>query len=881
MRAQAQMSQWRATGASPARRAMWSNGRIGVLVAGVCLLASPVLAQTPPFTVPRIITPGGTAQPAPPVDPPAEVAPAWQAPLTAGRFDEALTRAADVPWAQAYIRGCAAERRGDYDQAEQQYRDAFTAQPAGEAAVALADLLTRLGRRPEADTIWQGILRAGQQQRTGSALGRAARAAHAIGQVRLANSYYQTAANFSPDDPQIHTRWADLFLEKFNDAEARSSYETALKANPQHVPALVGMARALADSNPTAAEAAARQALAIDADQPDAWLLLAAEAMDATKRADARTALDKVLALNPRHVEALALSAALAQVEDRTADVASFSQRALAVNPRNADVPRIIGERVARQYRFDEAVRFLRQAVALDPDNSRAQASLGLHLLRTGDEADARKALDAAFARDAFDTVTYNLLSLLDTLDKFVTVPGNNLTVRLHEQEAPILQPYLVPLAEQALADLSKRYDFTPTGPILVEVFNRHDDFAVRTMGLPGMIGALGACFGRVVTMDSPRARPPGTFNWAATLWHELAHVITLQMSGNRLPRWLSEGISTFEETRARHGWGRESELLFAQAFAAGRLLPLADLNSGFAKVETINLAYQEASVLVAYLVETHGDEKLRAFVRSFGEGIDDETALTRAYGRTWATLQPDFDAYVKGKYGAFAPALTEVEDTPPGRTATAADWVAFADKHAGNFRMQMVAAPPLLRLGDLAAARAVLERAAALVPFASGEASPWRLLVTTALRQERPADARRFMEEVLERDHTAAQALRQLVAQARGPGDTALRQRAAERLIEVDPFDAAAHTALGDLALQRGDVPVALRELQAAVDAGPPNPAEALTSLAEATLRSGQRDQAKRHLIRALESTPRHERAQELLLQIVEGSATPGGERR
>ena len=58
------------------------------------------------------------------------------------------------------------------------------------------------------------------------------------------------------------------------------------------------------------------------------------------------------------------------------------------------------------------------------------------------------------------------------------------------------------------------------------------------------MIGALGACFGRVVTMDSPRARPPGEFNWGATLWHELAHVITLQLSNQRVPRWLTEGIS-------------------------------------------------------------------------------------------------------------------------------------------------------------------------------------------------------------------------------------------------------------------------------------------------------------------------------------------------
>nr|MBA2355251.1 hypothetical protein [Acidobacteriota bacterium] len=512
--------------------------------------------------------------------------------------------------------------------------------------------------------------------------------------------------------------------------------------------------------------------------------------------------------------------------------------------------------------------------------NSRAQASLGLHLLRTGDETAARAALDVAFALDPFDTVTYNLLSMLDTLDAFVTVPGDNLTVRMDPQDAPVLQPYLLPLAEQALAALSARYEFTPQGPVLVEVFPKHDDFAVRTMGLPGMLGALGACFGRVVTMDSTRARPPGSFNWAATLWHELAHVVTLQMSGNRLPRWLSEGISTYEESRAQPAWGNESELLFAQAHAAGRLIPLTDLNSGFTRLETINLAYHQASVIVAFLVETQGQDALIRFIRSFGEGIGEEAALTRIYGRTWAALQPEFDAYVTRRYGALAPALAEVNDPPPPRAADAAAWSAFADRHAGNFRIQMAAASPLMRLGDLDATRRVLERAATLVPFATGEDSPWRLLVTVALKQQRPEDARRFLQEVLQRDHTAAQPMRQWLGLAREAGDAVQRQRVAERLIEIDPFDAGAHSALGELALARGDLPLALRELQTAVDAGPPNPAEALTSLAEVSLKSGERAAAKRHLIRALEATPRYERAQDLLLQVIEDGPVGGAMR-
>ena len=50
-----------------------------------------LLAQTPTFTVPRIIPPVGTMVQPPPPEPPPEVTPPWQAPLVAGKFDEAKT----------------------------------------------------------------------------------------------------------------------------------------------------------------------------------------------------------------------------------------------------------------------------------------------------------------------------------------------------------------------------------------------------------------------------------------------------------------------------------------------------------------------------------------------------------------------------------------------------------------------------------------------------------------------------------------------------------------------------------------------------------------------------------------------------------------------
>jgi hypothetical protein len=162
---------------------------------------------------------------------------------------------------------------------------------------------------------------------------------------------------------------------------------------------------------------------------------------------------------------------------------------------------------------------------------------------------------------------------MLDSLEAFVTVRDGDVLLKMHRDEAPVLREYAMPLAQEALKTLSAKYGFTPTGPILVEIFPNHDDFAVRNLGLPGMIGALGACFGRVVTMDSPTARTPGTFSWQATLWHELAHVVTLQMSKQRIPRYLTEGISVYEEGKQRAEWGRDMEVTFARAMDKNKVL--------------------------------------------------------------------------------------------------------------------------------------------------------------------------------------------------------------------------------------------------------------------------------------------------------------------
>ena len=105
---------------------------------------------------------------------------------------------------------------------------------------------------------------------------------------------------------------------------------------------------------------------------------------------------------------------------------------------------------------------------------------------------------------------------------------------------------------KRAMATYERKYQMKLPGAMRLEVYPNHDDFAVRTIGLPGTGGLLGVTFGLVVAMDSPTARPPGEFNWASTLWHEMSHVYVLTATHHLVPRWFTEGLAVHEEGAAR-----------------------------------------------------------------------------------------------------------------------------------------------------------------------------------------------------------------------------------------------------------------------------------------------------------------------------------------
>lgn len=778
------------------------------------------------------------------------------------------------------VKARAAIARGRYEQAEAALKPVVARSPASGAALELGLLQQLLGQPGGAATL-EKVVAAADSSGAAPDLARAARAMRALGRFQQANAAYRDAEAAAPGDSAINTAWGELFLEKYNKPDALKSFQAALKTDQHYPPALLGLAETIAEDDPPQALELASRALDLNPSYVDAHVFVAGQAIDAGRHDEARESLKKALAVNPSSFPARALQGALAYIEDKEAEFQAEVGKVLAIAPSYGEVYRVAGDLASHNYRFDEAVLLTRRALTLQPGNSRALADLGIHLLRTGDEPGARTALEASFEIDPYDKVTFNLLALMDTLDKFVTVRDGDLILRMHKDEAPVLQEYAISLAHQAIDTLAKRYEFTPRGPVLIEIFPKHDDFAVRNAGLPGMIGALGACFGRVVTLDSPRARP-GSFQWEATLWHELAHVITLQMSNQRIPRWLTEGISVYEEKRARPEWARPMDLEFAELLERGEVLKLRDLNAAFTDPKRISLAYFQSALLVEHLVTAYGDEGLRKLVRSYavsagqdsnaGNGNDD-AALRTALNTDFDRLQVGFDQSLVRMFGTLRRAFAGPDEdalaamSPESLRAAAAE-------HPRSYLVQMALARAQLKAGQVDDAIQTLERAATLAPMAAGKDSPHAQMAALALQRHDQARAITELQAVVASDFDNVEAARQLATlmEQTGIEDAAKIAAVNQRIVAIDPFDAGAHGVLGRLAMQQNKPEAAAREFRAVVALGPVDQAAALMDLAESYFKSGKRTDAKKQTLAALEIAPTYERAQELLLKLAEG---------
>ena len=495
-----------------------------------------------------------------------------------------------------------------------------------------------------------------------------------------------------------------------------------------------------------------------------------------------------------------------------------------------------------------------------------------MNLLRLGKIREGRSSLEASFTGDPYNIWVKNTLDLLDTFGNYDETTDGKFTTMIEKSESPLLSIYLRDLAERAYATFQQRYQFTPTPPIRMEVYRSHADFSVRTVGLAGL-GALGVSFGTTLAFDSPAAKDAGPFNWGSTVWHELAHTFTLGLTDQHVPRWLSEGLSVYEEHHARAGWGSNVTVEFLDAFAAGKLVPVSRMNDGFmrpAYPEQVILSYHEASLVCDLVARDFGEKALLQMLLEYKAGRTTPEVFQKVLGMDPKAFDRKFDAYLRERY---AGPLAALKDTLKAGTETPpAELLAQANASPGSYRIQMLAAGAMAKTGQNDTAIMLLERARALFPEYGGGDGPYAglaQLYTAKGDSKKAADA--LSQYVLHNETDYASHL-ELARLRTAAGDAAGAADALDRALYIDPYDIAVHERLAALYRGLGDKVKTVRERRAVVALAPADKSEAYYQLAVAYHENGDDSGARKAVLRSLEEAPNYVRAQELLLDIVDG---------
>ena len=659
-----------------------------------------------------------------------------------------------------------------------------------------------------------------------------------------ANNEFRLAASQSPGNALYRVQWGRLLHERFNNTDAEGLFQEALERDPGNAPAYLGLALVSADGFDSKAVEWDAKALELDPDLVEAHELMANLALEDFRTTEALQEADQAIHLSSDAVDALAIHAAVEILADRSAD--AWFAKIREVNPSYGGGYALVGHHLVLNRRYEEGVAYYRQAVEVDPQLWSARSQLGINLMRLGQEEEPRRQLEMCYENGYRDAATVNSLRLLDSYKNFTTFKEANVILKLPKKEADLLAPYFEEEIKRSMATYEKKYQMKLSGPVQVEVYSNHEDFAVRTMGMPGL-GALGVTFGEVLAMDSPSARKPGDFNWASTLWHEMSHVFILTATNHRVPRWFTEGLAVHEETQASPEWGDRITPEILLAIRENKLLPVTELDRGFVRPEypaQVIVSYYQAGQICDYIQDRWGAEKLLEMVRSFAKREMTSDVIQQDLNLTPEDFDRQFLAWLNNVVG----------------------------KEAANFDQWRKGLRDMAELAKNRQYEEVHQKAEEvrrLYPDYVYDANVYQFLAEAYLAKEDKQAAATVLTEYEKFGGRDPATLKELASLEEGLGSPKEAAATLDRINYIYPHDEQLHRHLGDLWFEQGNYSGAIREYTSAVAMQPADKASAEFNLARAYFAAGQTEKAEENVLQALEAAPDYRPAQKLLLQL------------
>lgn len=666
-----------------------------------------------------------------------------------------------------------------------------------------------------------------------------------LGRLNDANLSFRKAYALMPANPDLLTRWALLLLEGSNPADAARTVGEALEAKPDHPPALLASARIAAESFNRSAVTFAERAYAADPSLLPAKELLAVLSLEEGDRTGAEKHAKEAIAKSGEALDAMTVMATMDLLDGRKES--PWLDKIRAVNPQCDECEARMARLFVLNRRYIEGIEHYENAARINPYFWAAKSELGINLMRVGRDQEARKLLVECYENGYRNTATTNSLRLLDSYKNFEVYSNPRFILRLHKSEARLMRPYVEAEMTRNLDDFEKKYGLKLPGPVTVEMYPDHEDFAVRTMGMPGL-GALGVTFVLSVAMDSPAARKLGTFHWASTLRHELSHVFSLAATSHRIPRWFTEGIAVHEETSRDPEWGDRLTPDIVQAMKEKKLLPIASLDRGFIRPSypgQVVVSYFQAGSVCDFIHEKHGWPKLAGMMKAFRETTTTADVVKRELQLEPEEFDRQFLAWLDAKYG---------------RTVASFD----------EWTKGMKALAGAAKAGKWEEAAAASRKLIEIYPDYIEEQSPYLTLAEAARKRGDVKQAIGALESYAGRGGKSPEHLKLLAKLQLDAGNKDAAIAAYRRLLFITPVgDEELHRKLGQLLEEKQDWEAAAVEYNAIAVSKPVDPAAAFYDLARVLYAGGKIDEARDQVMSALEAAPGYRAAQKLLLEL------------
>ena len=297
----------------------------------------------------------------------------------------------------------------------------------------------------------------------------------------LVNELYPDALKADPAWWPAHYAAGVLYMEKYNQPEAARELKAALAINPMP-PRFTRRWPDCAAQNfdVGAARLALARALEIDPTVEEALLVRGDILLSNFQAKEAVPVFEEAVRLHPAsEVAAGRLAAAYAVIDGFPDDlsmnaVGMLINRVTAANPRCGEFYASFGAGLDQSRRYPDAAKYLHEAITKMPQLVAAYGDLGVVLMRLGEEVEAKKQLDAAFAADPFNVRVNNMLKVLEVLDGYAILETEHFVIKFDRGRDEILARYASRyLEEEVYPELCRTFQFQPKEKSQFEIFNR------------------------------------------------------------------------------------------------------------------------------------------------------------------------------------------------------------------------------------------------------------------------------------------------------------------------------------------------------------------------------------------------------------------------